>query len=263
MEVGAKFRNHTGPDRAIGCNRPYEKDTIPIVLLDEAFGIFKDKCEDLLSETALTLLNELSCTCCHWYSSEPARQVAVQEVFERCSPLRFAPHLIVTKERQCMTDGNLPIHIIPASILECKDTPGFALNQAILYFSKFLYNAVHHPNHYCDRKTRFPCILLVDIGTSVNSNFSFNYRLTMYVESCLGIYGCLWDGSRIRVDPLTPMYDVAAHHRDEALRRAMASSLDALITISKTVIYQSTLKPMPKSAQVFQKLVDTHTSRPI
>ena len=84
MAVGAKFRNHTGPGRAIGCNRPYEKDTIPIALLDEAFGIFKDKCEGLPS---LTLLNELSYTSCRWYSSQPARQVAVQEVFD-CSPHR-------------------------------------------------------------------------------------------------------------------------------------------------------------------------------
>ena len=125
--VGTKFRKYTGPDRIIGCNRPYEKDTIPIALLDEAFGIFRDKCEDLPSETALTLLNELSYTCCSWYSSESARQVAVQEVFTRCSPLKFAPHVIVTNERQCTTDGNLPVHIIPASIRECKDSPGFAL----------------------------------------------------------------------------------------------------------------------------------------
>ena len=49
-------------------------------------------------------------------------------------------------------------------------------------------------------KTRFPTILLIDVGASVNSNFSFNYRLTMYVDSCLGFYGCPWDGTRIRVE---------------------------------------------------------------
>ena len=31
-----------------------------------------------------------------------------------------------------------------------------SLNQAILYFSRFLYNAVNHPNGYRYLKTRFP-----------------------------------------------------------------------------------------------------------
>ena len=47
MAVGTKFKKQTGP---------FEKDTIPIVLLDEAFGIFRDKCEEFPSET-LSLMN--------------------------------------------------------------------------------------------------------------------------------------------------------------------------------------------------------------
>ena len=39
-----QFQKITGPDHAIFCNRPFETDTIPLVLLYEAFGIFKDRC---------------------------------------------------------------------------------------------------------------------------------------------------------------------------------------------------------------------------
>jgi hypothetical protein len=51
----------------------------------------------------------------------------------------------------------------------------------------------------------------------------------MYVGSCLGFYGCVWDGTRIRVDPLTPMFDLTVHSRDSVLRRDIASSLDAFM----------------------------------
>ncbi len=37
-----EFQKITGPNHAIGCNRPFEMTTIPLVLLHEVFGLFKD-----------------------------------------------------------------------------------------------------------------------------------------------------------------------------------------------------------------------------
>jgi len=59
-----QFKKITGPNHAIGCNRPFELDTIPLVLLHESFGIFMDRCERPPSEEALACLNELSPVAC-------------------------------------------------------------------------------------------------------------------------------------------------------------------------------------------------------
>ena len=119
---------------------------------------------------------------------------------------------------------------MPAAIRGCKGNAGTALNQAILYFSGFVYNALHnHAGTHC-----LSSILVIDIGTFSNSSFSFNRWLMTYVDSCLGFYGCLWTGTRIRVDPLTPMFDLTTHLKDD-LRRDIASSLDAFLAAVKSL----------------------------
>lgn len=45
----------------------------------------------------------------------------------------------------------------------------------------------------------------------------------------MGFYGSVWDGDRTRVDVLTPLFDLSTHWRDEDGRKAIASSLDALM----------------------------------
>lgn len=78
-----QFKKIAGPDHVLGCNRPFERDTIPVVLLDEAFGLFRDRRRDLLSSEAWLLLEELTKVCCEWYGSEPQRQEAVRIVFDK------------------------------------------------------------------------------------------------------------------------------------------------------------------------------------
>jgi hypothetical protein len=231
LAASPQFKTVAGLDKIIGCNRPFERDTIPIVLLHEAFGVFRDRCADLPSTKALLLLDKLTEACCGWYNLEPNRQVAVQEVLEEYASLKFTPQVVTLGDgKQCTTDGNLTVKIMPAAIRECKD---FALNQAILYFSRFLYNALQNINSYNDHV--FPSILLVDIGAFVSLDFPLNHWLMIYVESYLGFYGCVWDGMRIRADPLTPMFDLTAHSKDNMLRRDIASSLDAFLLAVNTI----------------------------
>lgn len=51
------------------------------------------------------------------------------------------------------------------------------------------------------------------------------------------------------------MYDMSAHHRDEVFRRAMASSLDALITTAK--IIEDRYKPPTTESRASPKLEPT------
>jgi thiamine kinase-like enzyme len=50
-----------------------------------------------------------------------------------------------------------------------------------------------------------------------------------YAGSHLGFYGALWDGNRVRVEPLTPIFDLSTHWREKRARHAIASALDALM----------------------------------
>ena len=45
----------------------------------------------------------------------------------------------------------------------------------------------------------------------------------------MGLYGCLWTGERLHVEPLTPFYDLTTHWTDESGRQAIAGSLNALL----------------------------------
>ncbi|KZP18102.1 hypothetical protein FIBSPDRAFT_1028522 [Athelia psychrophila] len=77
LAVAKKFKTISGPNDAIGCNRPFENDTIPINLLDQTFGLFKDRCRKPPSTKAMTLLIELASAACEWYKSEDLREQAL------------------------------------------------------------------------------------------------------------------------------------------------------------------------------------------
>jgi hypothetical protein len=49
------------------------------------------------------------------------------------------------------------------------------------------------------------------------------------IGSCFGLYGCLWTGERLHVEPLTPFYDLTIHWTDESGRQAIAANLDAFL----------------------------------
>lgn len=164
LAVAKKFKTISGPDDAIGCNRPFENDTIPINLLDETFGLFKDRCRKPPSTKAMTLLVELTSVACEWYYPE---ELALRGLFKKKAGLSFIKQVItiVVEETnstiKCTTDGNLRCTIMPAAIRGCKNEFGQALHQAILYYSRFLDIAL---NNYSDCDSRFPCIILMDTG---------------------------------------------------------------------------------------------------
>jgi len=143
IAIPAEFRKLVGPNKFIGCNRPFEPETIPVNLLDEAFGVFMSKYEKSPSTKALSFLDELSVASCKWYPSETYRREAVQRIINQHTSLEFSPQVVVVDGREYTTDGNLTVDVMPACIRECKDSHGSA---AILYYARFLYNALMDPN---------------------------------------------------------------------------------------------------------------------
>jgi hypothetical protein len=139
-------------------NRPFAFDAIPITLLQREFGTFQDDRALVPSATAQALLLSLTSAACQWYSSETFRRSAVQTVFKEKGELYFAAEAIHATEYK--TDGNLFRRIMPAAIRECKNEKGCALYEAIAYYSQFLKLNLT-PDA---RNTRFPSILLLDVG---------------------------------------------------------------------------------------------------
>ncbi len=160
------FSQIVGPGHAVACNRPSEYKTLPLVLLHEAFGIFKDRCKAAPSERAIAFLNELTATAkvCEWYQGETQRGSAIRSVFQWRLGVQFHEEKVPNTE--CTTDGNLVCIVMPAAIIKCEDHTGRALDQAILYYHRFLDEALAHHRHFYNFNTSFPCILMVDMGMS-------------------------------------------------------------------------------------------------
>lgn len=141
------------------CNRPFEFDTIPIALLQEEFGHFKDDCQVTPSAKAQELLQNLTVVACEWHDSETDRRSEVQSVLDDKADLYLSAETISGTEYK--TDGTLKGKIMPPSIRECKNESGCALFEAISYYVQYLKQKLSF------RGTRFPCILFVDIGTLI------------------------------------------------------------------------------------------------
>lgn len=105
---GSTFRicRVTGPGHAIACNRPFEHNTLPLALLHNAFGIFKDRCKEAPSERALTFPGKLTAETCKWYQDETKQRSAIQSVFEEHLGIRFHQKVPNTEST---TDGNLMV----------------------------------------------------------------------------------------------------------------------------------------------------------
>ena len=161
----AKFRRVAGPRKVIDCNRPYDYDMLPIELYDKSFGSFKTRCCKPPSTYALSLLEELSIAACGWYDREITRQREVQRVLKSADLVFDAE--VGPGGGRWTTDGHLDVNVMPAAIRECKNESGDALNQVILYYGKFVIEALNSPRGYRNLSTRFPCVLMVDQGVSV------------------------------------------------------------------------------------------------
>ncbi|KXN93307.1 hypothetical protein AN958_00231, partial [Leucoagaricus sp. SymC.cos] len=208
------FEKISGQGRAICCNRPFESYTLPLALLHEAFSIFRARCKAAPSKRALDCLKDLAPVACKWYDSEIQRREQIRSVFKEQLGLGLYEQKVTGTEY--MTDGNL-FNVMPAAIRECKKEEGAALNQAILYYGKFLLNALEHRHRYYNFDTHFPCILLVDMGTH------------------LEFYGATWDGMRVRAEPLTGSLQLATHEMETAARNVMASTLDAFVVAVENI----------------------------
>ena len=159
-----------------------------------------------------------------WYEKETQRRDAVQNVLRKHLRLTFHPEKVPGTEY--ITDGNLTVVIMPPCVRECKNEEGNPLNQATLYYSNFLKYAFDRPENFYNFNTRFPCILVVDMGMSAPSSTS--HLLMIYSGSYLAFYGALWDGDRVRVEPLTG-FDLTTHWMERKTRDTIASSFDALV----------------------------------
>jgi hypothetical protein len=142
----------------ISLSRPFVFDPIPITLLQKEFGEFQDDRTLLPSAEAQMLLLSLTEVMCKWHRTETTRRYEVQKVFSDVAGLWFHAETILGTEYT--TDGNLHAQVMPAAIRECKNESGCALFESIAYYGQFLRNNLS-PDA---RVTRFPCILLIDVG---------------------------------------------------------------------------------------------------
>ncbi|TFK50474.1 hypothetical protein OE88DRAFT_1808792 [Heliocybe sulcata] len=209
LTAPSEFQKIVGEGHAISCNRPFDCHTLPLVLLHEAFTIFKDRCREDPSEQALSCLNQLSVVGCAWFETQVERRSEIQAVLKECMDLSLPESKVPGTDYG--TDGNLDVVVMPAAIRDCKNESGPALNEAILYYANFLQKAFDHPLRFRNFRTCFPSILIVDMG------------------SYMGFYGAAWDGRCVKVEPLTPLFDLSTHWKERKARYAMAASLDALV----------------------------------
>ncbi|PFH48308.1 hypothetical protein AMATHDRAFT_42357 [Amanita thiersii Skay4041] len=233
-----RFKKIVGPKCGIALNRPFEPFTIPLVLLHEAFGSFKDRCERPPSERALICLGELVLAACEWHGYEVSRRTAIESILANHMGLQFHEQKIPGAEY--FTDGNFAITIMPAAIRGCKKNEhGEALNQVILYYAHFLSNVLDDFRHIYNLNTRFPSILMVDMGVY------------------FGFYGAVWDGTRVRVEPLTPLFDLSTHLREINTRFAMAATLDALrVAVDSINAHYNLIEAKAKANPILPKAYD-------
>ncbi|KNZ82334.1 hypothetical protein J132_00149 [Termitomyces sp. J132] len=225
----ATFRNVVGEDKLITVNRPYEPSTIPIALYERAFGIFRDRCKQPPSNKAMNCLVHLTQVGCEWYPVEALRREAIAKVFSECLGLQF--HAEKIGDTEYVTDGHLAFKIIPAAIRKCKNEDGSAMFQAALYYVSFFMRAL--PD-FGNRNTCFPSILVVDSGSK------------------LSFYAAIWDGQRVKVEPLCRGIDLTANWNELHARYEVAATLDALMEAVHVIqahdaLLESTIAPVERS----------------
>ena len=126
--------------------------------------MFRDRCSTTPSKRAVAFLDELTTPACDWYPDENQRGSAIRSVFQEHLDIRF--HAEKVPNSNFTTDGNFAVIVMPAAIRESQKETGNTLNQAILYYTQFLHQALSDHRHFYNFYTRFPCILMVDMGMS-------------------------------------------------------------------------------------------------
>lgn len=139
-------------------NRPYNTGTVPIELLQKEFGQFQDDCAIAPTPESIALLGPLTLAACEWYTSENSRREKISQILKGkdCPTQLF----MLRDIDNFQTDGHTYPVVIPASLRDCKNNEGCALFQAIAYYGRFVHKELVDYRKF----TRFPCILLTDIG---------------------------------------------------------------------------------------------------
>jgi hypothetical protein len=131
-------------------------------LLQREFAEFKD---DLILEPsviAFKLLDDLTLASCKWHDNENLRRDEIASVIGNTANVSLLPTFISGSSRS--TDGNThPATVIPA-LIECKNNEGCALFEAIAYYSNFLRCHLNLSDGQTELFTRFPSILMADVG---------------------------------------------------------------------------------------------------
>jgi len=69
----------------------------------------------------------------------------------------------------------------------------------------------------------------------------------VYAGLYLGFYGAVWDGKRVRVEPLTPLFDLSTHWWESKARCAIAATFDALmVAVDSIKIHHDSIKSEAK-----------------
>jgi hypothetical protein len=161
----SRFR--TAAQGLVCINRPFDYYTVPIELLQPEFGRFKDDCAVSPTAWAQGLLQEFTTAACEWYDNETSRRSAIFEVLNN-HEIPMEPGTVLHTEFR--TVGNWKVIIMPPTIRECKNdsgSSGSALFEAVGYYAQFLNNALGEV-----RRSRFPCILMIDLGMLTVCKFS-------------------------------------------------------------------------------------------
>ena len=120
--------------------------------------------------------------------------------------------------------GSLVVTIVPAAIREYRNEAGDVLNQAILYYSQFLSQALADHRQFYNFNTSFPRILMVDMGMSLFWPFAHVLMDIQILrrDSIMWLHGMV-NLKGVRVEPLALGLNLATHLKENNTRHTMAS----------------------------------------
>jgi hypothetical protein len=150
-------------------NRPEAKrETIPIVLLHEVFGVFSDNCQEHVpTHQDNKLLVRLSAAISGIYKTDAERTHEFRKILREHGGVTLTPSKV--KDSKFETDGDISIegHIIALSEGKCEWTQlnSDPVLQAFVYWLQSLRSGP-----FSNFLTRLPCLIIYYAGERIHSN---------------------------------------------------------------------------------------------
>ena len=155
-----------GSGHIIGSNHPFESDTIPIILLHKAFGIFSDRYWASPSKQVLDCVGRLSSVGCKWYNTETDQRKAFWTMIVDYMGLQLHAKKVLN------TDWWKPLHHHDASshlrMQEWKwscSQPGYlilwTLSPGSVWSSPLLPQLQHMFSKHSDCRHRYVCQFII------------------------------------------------------------------------------------------------------